>query len=94
MRLIDADTLQGKEVRGTIGDISGDFIPAFEIALAPTIEAKPVKYGRWEHKEFQIAPFGVTQALVCSNCGYDHEYDEWFAICPNCGAKMDLEANE
>ena len=51
-------------------------------------EMTPVIFGKWELKEIQIAPFGVTQALVCSNCGYDHEYDEFFDRCPRCGAFM------
>ena len=80
MRTIDADALQGKEVRGTIGDISGDFIPAFEIALAPTIDAAPIRHGRW---------IDCSNGWMCSECNMDNTYDKPY--CPNCGAKMDLE---
>lgn len=55
----------------------------------PTADVAPVVHGTWERKEIQIAMFGVTQVFVCTNCGYDHEYDEWFDRCPKCGAKMD-----
>ena len=92
MRTIDADALQGKEVHGTIGDISGDFIPAFEIALAPTIGAAFVQYGRWVKRQ------GLDS---CSECGavrpYQAEADviEYWPCnhCPNCGVKME-EDNE
>lgn len=47
MRLIDVDSLKGKEVHGTIDDISGDFIPAFEIVLAPTVDAALIQHARW-----------------------------------------------
>ena len=80
MRTIDADALQGKEVRGTIGDISGDFIPAFEIALAPTIDAEPIRHGRW---------IDCSNGWMCSECEQDNTYDKPY--CPNCGAKMDGE---
>lgn len=54
----------------------------------PTIEAEPVRHGKWE-------------AVCCSCCGHDLSswadaaYEEVAAgnihRCPNCGAKMDLE---
>ena len=47
------------------------------------------KTGKWELVEFQSSPLGTDQALVCSCCGFTHQYDAWFNRCPNCGAKMD-----
>lgn len=87
MRLIDADALKGKEVHGTIGDVAGDFIPAFEIALAPTIEAEPVKHGRWV-----LWGDEIYMAFKCSVCGVEIDEDYYnvaHTCCPNCGAKMD-----
>lgn len=88
MRLIDADSLKGKEVHGTIGDVSGDFIPAFEIALAPTVEAEPVKHGRWIYQEDEEL-FGAW--VECSVCHIGTLGETRY--CSNCGAKMDLEEN-
>ena len=42
MRLIDADTLIHKKRKGTIGNISGDFVAGFDIDTSPTIDAVPV----------------------------------------------------
>ena len=74
---------------------------AFDLlAKAPTIEAEPVKHGRWN-----VANDGTH---FCSECGCDASYtwddiDRFFInsaddvpdrisnYCPNCGCKMDLE---
>lgn len=59
---------------------------------APTIEAEPVKHGKWE--------FGRQNGAAgywCTNCksGFTGENAEWIAkehdYCPNCGARMDGE---
>ena len=63
------------------------------IEKQPTVDAAPVVHGRWE-------PDGKGWMEVCSNCGFN-----WWDgcqecgvrpsntfYCPNCGAKMDLEA--
>ena len=42
MRLIDADTLIQKKRKGTIGNISGEFVAGFDIDTSPTIDAVPV----------------------------------------------------
>ena len=42
MRLIDADTLIQKKRKGTIGNISGDFVAGFDIDTSPTIDAVTV----------------------------------------------------
>ena len=51
------------------------------IKAEPTVDAEPVRHGRWEHNQ------DVILYLVCSECAYyvQHEYK----FCPNCGAKMD-----
>lgn len=65
----------------------------------PTVDAIPVKHGRWEGDEtcdaYDIA--GVKTWAVkrkCSICGFTHKFIEahmCYEFCPNCGAKMDLE---
>ena len=50
------------------------------IESAPTVDAEPVRYGKWLDADDGI---GCT----CSICGYDAWADTPF--CPNCGARMD-----
>ena len=93
MRPIDAEALQGKEVCGTIGDISGDFIPAFEIALAPTIEAEPIRHGRPKYIFTQPRSMISDCKVICKECGYTKSRVDGEIIrhCQYCGAKMDGE---
>lgn len=58
-----------------------------EISGLPTIEAEPVKHGRWIDN-------GIYDSMLsaCSICGYScGAYS--FNYCPNCGARMDLGLN-
>lgn len=98
MRLIDADGL---------------YIPPEEmnakmaVAYAPTVEAEPVRHGRWEPYEF-----GDDTWHKCSVCGTADKYINIVTrngyidgqpqllstrlvskrnYCPICGAKMDLQ---
>ena len=97
MRLIDADLLS---------EAIYDNVPApyedaswakenclAEIEAAPTVDAVPVRHGRW------IEPsrlyYGAKQ-YECSLCYSDtfwkkHSITEKYPHCPNCGATMDLE---
>ena len=88
MRLFDADALADSAyelwVHGT-----PDIIKALMNTLkgfideAPTIEAEPVKHGRWVDN-------GIPESILskCSVCGFScGAYT--FNYCPNCGAKMD-----
>ena len=63
------------------------------IDMFATIEAYPVKHGRWEWNEDRCE-------WVCSKCFCppvdglpfdDPDYEPDMDYCPNCGAKMDLE---
>lgn len=101
MRLIDADKLLEKteclfkDLNSTedymgIGYNHGVGDSMAIIKNAPTIEAEPVKHGRWEP---------VTNGRGGFECSICHSYAssyqdgvEWLSpYCPNCGAKMDLE---
>ena len=90
MRLIDADELAKEfEALAVAGWNTGQptsWGQAYEEASdivdnAPTIEAEPVRHGKWEY----IGGYGYQHR--CSKCfmcaGYRTNY------CPNCGAKMD-----
>ena len=85
-RLIDADALV-KDFNICFGGVSHAVIAKNLIDNAPTIDAEPVRHGRWQKT--------VDCWMECSACG-----DEWngnvvpiedFHCCPNCGCKMDLE---
>lgn len=89
MRLIDADRLKDsiKKLEAESPDIKTariidrtiqEIFPQI-IDDEPTIDAEPVKRGRWE------------VGGVCSECGFMHDdfAVKWFSYCPNCGARMD-----
>ena len=82
-RRIDADRL--KEVfRRNTGYAFDELIDA-----APTIDAEPVKHGKWEMKP---DPFGFFDEIpVCSECGCTTKMREKTKYCPHCGARMDEE---
>lgn len=92
MRLIDADKLkthyswwtdETKELFDTI------------INLQPTIEAEPIRHGRWifsEDRYWKTCPGCGAEVDVSMGLGIfvdGIEVDE-MNYCPNCGSKMDL----
>lgn len=93
MRLIDADEL--KEQCHWVIRSDGSriwVIHDFDIDEAPTIDAEPVRHGRWVKYGMDIA----EHPWHCSECGWsDHHIDQRrvkeFEHCPNCTAKMDEE---
>lgn len=59
----------------------------FDIEDFPTADVAPVRHGRW------MITDTVIENAVCSCCGkHFQSYYEAYFYCPNCGAKMDLEA--
>ena len=97
MRLIDADDIHfywegGRKNGKTI------FAEAFEkifnelIQKAPTVDAEPVRHGRWIYDFNEDGYDGYR----CSNC-MEHrqiDYKDDYHYCPNCGAKMDVKEKE
>ena len=90
MRLIDADALiENIQWAETVEDAIK------EIRAAPTIEAEPVKRGKWIYDN----QFHWYRAS-CSECGYmratDIKADNWngWKYCPNCGARMSERSKE
>lgn len=93
MRLIDADVLMSHQRKAVMfywsGEAQENVVTVSEIEKAPTIEAEPVKHGRW-HDCYQIDEFHYIR--ICSECANRnvfHKYDSVGDYCPNCGAKMD-----
>lgn len=78
-RLIDATRIEQYILNNCSDNEEINAIYA-EIINAPTVDAEPVRYGKWLDADDGI---GCT----CSICGYDAWADTPF--CPNCGAKMD-----
>ena len=86
MGLIDADALMVSK------KWENCTCPAQVIRGAPTIEAEPVRHGRWIERKSFHAEGGVSAR--CSVCRKDIQYlGQPLCYCPNCGAKMDLENN-
>lgn len=100
MRLIYADKINYHERTECMGH--GDFetvrtVTDKEIAEIPTVDAAPVRHGRW----LFVTKGQMTSAWCCSECGRtvvitcDEEFrqrklEKEYPFC-HCGAKMDLE---
>ena len=56
----------------------------------PAADVEPVVHGRWKPKQEMIRTIGAKN-YTCSVCGAEAECGRY---CPNCGAKMDEEAND
>ena len=95
MRLIDADALllNAEQYRCGRGEYSR-MVDVWHIEHAPTIEAEPVRHGRWERTddpEFFMGDFECSECehlecdidTTCLTPGVNCLY-----YCPNCGAKM------
>lgn len=54
------------------------------IINAPTVDAAPVRHGRW-------IKFRKGIDWQCSECNYSTDYNIARNYCPNCGARMDKE---
>lgn len=83
MRLIDADALKEKlqeqQKYGSTSDSRGRAKAIVEVIHAPTIEANPMKRGRWK----RLSQF----CLECSCCA--DISDCLTNYCSECGAKME-----
>lgn len=62
----------------------------------PAADVEPVRYGRWVRPHWRNSSY----CCDCSECGGEamHREYQWnkkgiYPICPNCGAKMDLEGD-
>lgn len=92
MRLIDADVLMpNAEYKGKY-----DTVNAYDIVNCPTIEAEPVRHGKWIRGDLVEIVF-ITEVYLwkCSECGEEFKEIEnnigHYHYCTNCGAEMDLD---
>lgn len=98
-RLIDADAAEKywSEVLN-VPRYCDDYAKGFQTGLKailkrPTIEAEPVRHGRWVHN---VDYEEWAERYVCSECNRnaptDGDYRQVLTdYCPKCGAKMDGE---
>lgn len=96
MRLIDADALfrtinkikcpQGACMQDGLADACQ------AVMDAPTIEAEPVRHGRWDYGK-KHADFVEATCTACNGILLVKWYSKLseYRYCPNCGAKMDKE---
>ena len=96
MRLIDTDKLKFPNIKIFYMKLHGVTVSMVRLIdlqmLVPTVDAAPVKHGRWIHLDRREY---ATISGKCSCCGWEaHYYEDDVAdmpYCPNCGARMDLE---
>lgn len=73
--------------RSSLGEISCRELTFGEVAGlildAPTVNAEPTRYGKWNTP---YDAFHDMITIVCSLCG--HTGAKHFKYCPHCGAKM------
>ena len=63
------------------------------VADAPTVDAVPVKHGRWVTDGI-VMDDGELLMTRCTACGTPYEYGYEMPYCPNCGAEMDGKDGE
>lgn len=83
MRLIDADKLFNNQILVVSNSASLEVIEKIMdiIKEAPTIEAEPIRHGKWIYTGFM--------EVKCNNCGNVFHELEDTNYCPACGCHMD-----
>ena len=92
MRIIDAKALE-REIKEIFQ--SNPFLMGILLRWVrrqPTIEAEPVRHGRWKPLEKRFD--GDLDWYCCSDCGKLIGGRVHYNYCPNCGAKMDGDSHE
>jgi len=99
MRLIDADKLLRDTVYNTM---RAPYITKRDVEEAPTVDAEPVRHGRWIEAQIPANTTGhggvgqdKKKGWLCSNCrcAFDAKLLWCDHYCPNCGAEMDGDTN-
>lgn len=88
MRLIDSDALlelyaDTKQINFAVYNVPVPVVRQ-NILDMPTIEAEPVRHGRWIISSDGYYPY-------CSECKAEPKSGNMTKYCPNCGSKMDKE---
>lgn len=60
----------------------GGWCKVFSLYDVPTVDAKPVRRGRWNYRH-------EDDWCYCTACGKDADVEFERDYCPNCGARMD-----
>lgn len=93
MRLIDIDKRfeEWQELLKSTFPLLPCQMPHQFFLNAPTVDAEPVRHGKWAHKYYPTVWYGPGEPpeWICSEC-QDRAYNT-YDYCPNCGAKMDLK---
>lgn len=95
MRLIDADKLEDilvnhgfcycNESDYNNGVASGFLLARDDVKEAPTIDAEPIRHGRW----IECKGSNGKDYRKCSECLHTQEITGLLNYCPVCGARMD-----
>lgn len=100
MRLIDADALKKamdgywgrcQRIRKPRNGETAVFLDVMAtVEKQPTIDAVPVRYGKWL-PIIEVNEYGepYQSGVYCSECGETSIYEPNY--CPNCGARMDAK---
>ena len=93
-KLIDADALKAEFTGNFQEEWHYTAIRAM-IDVAPTVDAEPVKHGRWMSFEEYCQKLGADPKTYtggwsfCSECEKPMRSYYGWNYCPNCGTKMD-----
>lgn len=100
-RLIDADALTDELIKGIEADTGKSVQTTFTksvcmilckaIEQQPTIDAEPVRHGKWIKADSQQYFRKHYPCFTCSECGYRKDSQKKWNYCPQCGARMDVE---
>lgn len=95
MRIIDAHLVQEIADR----EIGGETASLIQYVLShtPTIEAEPVRHGRWVEIKGMAPPeyHGKHRCSICYARALERKFHEELSEhCPNCGAKMDGDKHD
>ena len=96
-RYIDADALISSVLKKAIDDafLNGNTdmhrLLIQVIAHQPTIDAEPVRHGKWIKADSQQYFRKHYPAFTCSECGQRKDSQKTWNYCPECGARMDEE---
>ena len=93
MRMIDADALAKFIDYGHLNNPNEKLYSENDIRemidMMPTIDAVPVKHGRWVGNERHTS-CSICGQTYCVPDGQDGHLDmTFYKYCPNCGARMD-----
>ena len=72
-------------------------IRRMDLSYLPTIEAEPVRHGRWVEIKGMAPPeyHGKHRCSICCARALERKFHEELSEhCPNCGAKMDGDKHD